>query len=586
MGKKKKKEPLQLEITNGTGIIQSNELPSDKETVVQEKSLNLTTGKPAQVHIFDSTRPIYLEIHKGNIYHYFSSGIILASAYFKNRAFTDIQSIVPGKLILSNFPSGSAIDDNILLELDLDNKIKQLLTISGEVAFLDHPLPITSIKTIIVKEKKQQDEIVSDALLFSGGFIPAKLFVVNFPTEHRSYKIECDNNSDGQSKYEKEINKFDKILGLFAYLRNYPLLVADNTSNFKSLPDHFFYAMQAIHPDFGSQIVQPGSISEFYSFLFSGEVPDDKQLLKWIFNRLNLPENFNDQDVVSFGKLASAQKGESIAIEHLRNIFLGLNRNLERKQVLKTIESSKTKSGLALYLFAFLRNYGNLNSIEISRKDISAVYSPAYGEYAFSLLGYFFGYSVLRNTDERQSFENPLVSLSKVASAKPAIRFKLETAFDSAVIDLIFGYVFQTNEGFTGEIKGTLEKKELKKFGQHDVQIRFLYYKLIGMLYEKIETVAVRPEMQLDDIEKVLKDIPSNIPYYSEIGQLCRRLKMLPIPLQNIGPAIFQTGINEMLSMSVYSKTELIDQMNISRPMISADELTLRITLSKLLKEH
>ncbi|MCX2430659.1 hypothetical protein [Pedobacter sp. GR22-10] len=585
VGKKKKKEPIQLEITNNTGI-ESNELPSVKETDVQEQNLNSTDGNPVLDHIFDSKRQIYLEIHKGNIYHYFSSGIIIASIHLKNRAFTDVQSLVPNKLILSNFPSGSDIDDNILLELDLSDEIKQFLTISGEVAFLDHPVPITWIKTIIVKEKKQQDEIISDALLFSGGFIPAKLFVVNFPEERRSYKIESDNNLDGQSKYEKEINKFDKILGLFAYLRNYSLLVADNTNNFKSLPDHFFYAMQAINPSFGSKIVQPGSISEFYSFLFSGEIPDDKQLLKWIFNRLHLPENFNDQDVVSFGTLASEQKGESITIEQLRNIFLSLNRNLERKKVLKIIESSKTKSGLAIYLFAFLRNYGNLNSIEISRKDISEVYSASYGEYAFALLGYFFGYSMLRNTDERLSFDNPLIAMSKVASTKPAIRFKLETAFDSAVINLVFGYVFHKDEGFIGDIKGLQLKDELKKIGEHNLQVRFLYSEVIGMLYEKIETVAAKLEMQPVDIEKILKDIPSNIPYHSEIGQLCRRLKLLPMPLQNFGPEIFQTGINEMLSRSVYSKSELINQMKISRQMVSAEELTLRITLSKLLKEH
>ena len=106
------------------------------------------------------------------------------------------------------------------------------------------------------------------------------------------------------------------------------------------------------------------------------------------------------------------------------------------------------------------------------------------------------------------------------------------------------------------------------------------------MLYEKIETIAARPEVQSEDIEKILKDIPSNIPYHSEIGQLCRRLKMVSIPLQNLSPVIFQTGINEMLSMSVYSKSELINQIRISKDMISAEELNLRITLSKLLKEH
>ncbi|UZJ63201.1 hypothetical protein OKW96_11800 [Sphingobacterium sp. KU25419] len=102
---------------------------------------------------------------------------------------------------------------------------------------------------------------------------------------------------------------------------------------------------------------------------------------------------------------------------------------------MQAIDELKAKSGLPLYIFAFLRNYGNLNSIDVAWRDLSYVYSSSFGEYAFALLGYFYGYKNLRDTDGR-------LGSSEIASAfvkgKAAVKFQLRTRFDYTVIEFVF----------------------------------------------------------------------------------------------------------------------------------------------------
>ena len=78
-----------------------------------------------------------------------------------------------------------------------------------------------------------------------------------------------------------------------------------------------------------------------------------------------------------------------------------LRKSLERSKVYNEILKINSKLSLALYIFAYLRNYASFQNPEQARIDLAQVIPSKYDEYAFSALNFFFGYKQLRNFEDR-----------------------------------------------------------------------------------------------------------------------------------------------------------------------------------------
>lgn len=531
---------------------------------------------------FDSNLPVFLEIHKGNIYHYFSTAIIAPSKYYTNRAFSDMQSFDLNQVVLANTPSLSDHEENVLLQLELeDSEIAKLLS-HGLFSLMDFPVPITRVKAIYVRNNTVRDNIINDSILFNGGFIPESLLKVNFPLSGQKFDLSSVVDSRPSINYTKKLAKFNSILGLFAFLRNYSYLICSRTGVYKTLPDHFFLAMQAIDNEFGSDIVNNKSLSEFYSFLFDENCPDNKKLLQWIFTRINIGENFNDDDVRDFAEVYNNLRDESVPYDKIRKIFSSLTNALERKNALKAIDGLKSKSTLPLYIFAYLRNYGNLNSIEISRRDISSVYSSLLGEYAFAALGYFYGYAALKNTDERQTTDSVTIKSSSEVSTKPAIKFKMDSEFDHAVIELVFNKVFGGYLRRLSNFQGSNIEDSHRLSQELGSEISVQKYALIGITYEKITARSLTPKKE--NPYDVLSTLPENIPYKSEFGFLCQKLGMTP-RAPSTHANVYSMNMMELLSCSTFLKSELMSSLRNPKSRINEEELESRILLARKYKE-
>ncbi|TCC99168.1 hypothetical protein [Pedobacter hiemivivus] len=554
-------------------------------TKVSVPSARLTEEKK-----FDHNAGFYIEIHRGNIFHYFSSALVAPSKYFERRAFEDVQSRYNDFLILANGTS-VALDENVvLLEIELLAEEMNALEVVGSIAYLSSALPITRVKKIVAINEKVKKSIISDALLFNGGFIPEKLFSIT--SVEKSYDLKFIQAPQKVIEdISVKIKHFNHVLGLFAFLRSYTLLVADKTSTYKTLPDHFFYAMQALDSNFGSQIVPKTLIHEFYSFLFNENTPSDKQLLKWIFDRIKADDNFHDDDVKEFQKVFSSLKDENMQAEQVKTIFSSLRQSLERKSILSTIELSKSKSALPLYTFAFLRNYANLSSIEVARRDIPNVYSSLYGEYAFSLLGYFYGYASLKNNDERLLLANPAIAYFKLAEKKPAIKFQLESAFDHAIINQVYHKVFGGQVPEIENVDGKLLSDSHQTLPGDAFEIAMQSFGLIDIDYKRILVKPIlRPEPQVDkaslpDLTTELSRTPERISYHSELAVLCRRLGMKAVIVNDPMTNLLQMNLTEIMQSSFYQKSELLSRLKDKRSGVSEQEVRLRLQLAIIVGE-
>jgi hypothetical protein len=569
-----KSKAIELEITNP--IVLEKSLPSKNNDTKED----ITTSLPNSIgEQFDFKKPVYIEIHKGNIFHYFASGLITPSKYISNRAFPDMQSIQNDALLLANTCSLSDSEEMILLEIRIVESEKKLITVKNNLAFLFQPIPTSRIKNIFVKNENIRKTILGDSLVFDGGYIPETLISASFPNRLEKNKFEVSENiALDKVDYSSKVAKFDRILGLLAFLRNYNLLLSEKTESYKTLPNHFFYAIQAIDSSFGKEIIPNNIISEFYSYLFNSNCPSDKQLLKWIFERLQVLDNFNDTDTKEFETLLNKNSNDLENEKAIRQVFFSLSKNMERKGALEIVDNIKSKSALPLYLFSYLRNYANLNSIEIARRDIPSIYSSQFGEYAFALLGYFFGYKNLRNTDERISNTNPILKKLNSIPSKPPIKFQLTTEFDYLILELVYNQSFYGNISQLKLADLKIENVPSEKLSNSNFE--FTDYKikeqlLHGKLYQSVSDSFTETLL-------LLNKLPKDIPLLSEFGWYCYKLsiKMKPVNLNDIS-----FSLTSIIKLIGYSKEDLIQHIETNKRKIDTDELKARISISQKSKE-
>jgi len=567
------KEDVPFVITN---LVEKNKLSNNKIGEI-EKGLETVTNKDILLkeddRIFTLKSPVYLQIHKGNLLQYLSNALIFPSKYSTQKAFTDAQSVNQEGLLLSN---GYIIEDldQILMQIDPDAINTAYLAYNSECAFYTSCLPISSVIKIIVTKADLKKKLLEDAIIREGGFLPEKLISVGIPKnifQAKPLEIIIE-----KQELQEEIIKYDKILGLIAGTNNYNLLTFNQTGLYKSVSDHSLYAVQAINPDFGKETISNVSISEYYKWLFSKSCPEDRVLLKWIFERVYNNENFTDKDTEQFERLYFKSNTNIEEESEVKNIFESLKNSVSRKKALMQALSIQSKHALAIYVFVYLRIYGTRQNPELARVDLAYIRLSKYTEYAFATINFFFGYKQLRNSEDRNGIEKVQVLREHKYLLKPVIKFELTYLFDYLLIDNVFNYVFKTLN---------LEEKNYKIYNNLSKNITDIKNKAVDssklskLLYGK-EYFNIKKINPLDELAVMLESLPNDISIFSEFGVCCYRLNL---KLNKVSFSdIFNTP-TAIFKMFSYSKSELLNAIRENR--IDLDEVKMRITLAKKYKE-
>ncbi|WP_307290131.1 hypothetical protein [Pedobacter agri] len=493
---------------------------------------------------FDATVPVYFQIHANNIYSYFSSALI-SPRYEENSSFADIQSANPCRLTLSNGFVGSVQERTILLQLELNSDEVASLEISGGVAMFDKPLPISRVKGILVAQRELVYEIVSTAAVGDGGIIPERLFGY-FKGKHFLLPLPAANVKSEDAP--QSILLFDKILGALTFLKNYSILLGNRTSSIKTLPDHFLVATKVLNQNY-SWKVEDDRISNFFKILFGMNANDQPQL-QWLVKRMLKSENFTDNDVFLFADFIASTKEEFY--DEARDMFNGLMKSLERKNVIREIPQLKSNDKFYLYLFAILRQYGNINTEDksISRADLPQLVFPGYGEYTFASLGFFYGYKNLRNYEDRLKLKDPVFEQLFVKDKRLPLKFSLDTAFELSLVEAVYQYVFNgKTRTIISDYRGFPQLSvELIRRPQN-IEGRYVFD---GMVVNGKAINKLIRKNGHDRLEQLLQHV-QDIPAITVIGSRCYRNNL---PIHSI--AINQIGKVETKSVFFFKKEDLL----------------------------
>lgn len=553
-----KKTEIPLEITNSENIEIAEETP---------KSVNEKTEKAITIErIFSLDDKLFIEVHKSNLLQYFSSCCIFPSKYSSQKAFSDPQSINENGLLISNgFISNDK--DHILIQIDPSTINNTLLSVKNAIGLYSGIIPLSRIIKLHVHDNETKKKIVDDSLIRDAGIIPETIIEVGFPANLS--KVTFGDLTIDPKNLEPQMNQFDKILGLIAGTRNFNLLTYNQTGKFKTISDHSFFAVQAIDETFATEIVNSGHLSDYYKWLFANSCPSDRPLLQWLFNRVYNNSNFTDSDTNEFESLCFKTNSFLGEERQVKDIFSALRKSLERKKAMINILELQSKNSLALYVFAYLRNFGTNQNPELPRVELTNSKVNKFSEYAFATLNFFFGYKQLRNSEDRLSISDEIIKKAIRIPTKPTIRFELSTEFDYRIIDSVFNLVFgiKSNELIKYKNISVEQDSSTNAIEGYDCYTTVIF----GKLYHRILK---------SDIEEQLKKLPNEITIFSEFGLVCHRLGL---KRYLIGLEELVGNPKSILKFVYYSKNELIDALKANK--MDAEEIKHRIALSQKHKE-
>ncbi len=584
------KNEIPLEITSNENTVidykNKSEMIEDSLYIVEEPTEAIKNSTSEKLSVKDKTniaseiftveKPIFIEIHKANLLQYISSGIIYPNKYSIQNAFSDPQSFEPSRLLLSNGQISKNESEILLIEIASNAIDNSLLSKKANYALYSGVIPISRIIKIFVATTEIKKKLIDDSLLRDGGLLPENLISVGLPNNLSKVEYENDNNKSNIDFTDK-LQQYDKILGLIAGSRNFSLLSFNQTHSFKSISDHSLYSMQAINNDFAHEIVSSSNASDYYKWLFSKSCPDDRVLLKWLFNRVYDSNNFTESDTKDFENIcykSNAFNGEERQVEL---IFSSLKNSLDRKKVFPEIIKLQSKNALALYVFSFLRNYGTRQNPELARIDLSHSLPSKYSEYAFATLNFFFGYKQHRNSEDRINIEDKKLSEIFKTNSKSHIKFEMNSLFDYKVIDSVFNQVFHSDIKIKENQYANYNTINNKNISTKISVDGYNYFSamLYGKHFERL--IIINP---LDELLPLLSKLPNDISLFSEFGLCCYRigLKMNAFSFSDL--FINPSSLKKMFS---YSRNSLIEALKENK--MDIEEIKQRIVLSQKHKE-
>ena len=501
MSKQAKKKVLEDKSKSNQGDIfteDRNTLESNKESKAHD---NEKKKKRASKNELDTC---FFQIASGNIIRYFNYGMLLPVKYIgqENRTTEDIQTRYEDYLVLTKKTCIDKRDNQLFIEIVLStDEIKNLVETKTKNVFLHKkPVPVSRITSIRYDNIKDIKNVQKTIEIGRDSYMVSTTKKIGNIKEVSSSDIGDLNDDKNADKYSDEINKFDKIMGMFAFMKNTPLYYG-HCANYS---DNYFKALSLINSNIGEQSQKLNRDEDVQTFRrMLGVIEEENDLLHHVIStaydaekNFDL-ENFKELVVAFQDKFIKEElKEEKKVIDTARKFMLSESTkdyiksdysdeifelcfkimtkrmkdksddltklyNDETKTIQKLLkrdfaidslrkqerfELLKKKPKLLHYYYAlFMAEYGdkNTNDKENIKNNISYELPEQYAEITLALMGLYFGYFSL---PPQESIINIDPAYKKIIENPVHIKFKLDSRLDFLTIKSIYQFVFNEND--------------------------------------------------------------------------------------------------------------------------------------------
>jgi hypothetical protein len=401
----------------------------------------------------------YLHLKSSNLANYFNFGyfyplVLEESEIYKNenRA-KDILSEFEDYIIVGKTPFSKFDISDVLIEFVL-NGINAIEHESSGLFYIAEPIPVSRVKTIYFKTAAAKALFLSSIKTFPDSFIPNSvcdiISIENEKAEEIDFaKIKLPKN-EKLFDWKEKLDLFDKILGLFAFIKNASIFYAEKENRFENYSAGFFSALNLINP------IKPLSSYKENVFLRplihyrNLEINNSQRVIfKSVVERVYENKTFDSKTAINILENSIANEhsknGELADIKEEIDLFTQWDKGvisykgLLQKDVLRKNQNIPTLALLFLSKFPN-KSRQNTDKQAVRNSFIENEFSSPLNiaEYALGFLGLYYGYKNMIKEDTNLKFSDTF--FEQLASKSQSIKFKLEGYFERFVIESAFQF--------------------------------------------------------------------------------------------------------------------------------------------------
>jgi hypothetical protein len=397
-----------------------------------------------------------IQINKSNLLDYFGSALIYPVNYetrelARSQRTKDIQHFSPNHLLISDGFTDEFNEQQVLIEVSLTDFDKQeLIRLHEKIYLLPYPLPIARINTIYFLSKDSQENSIASANTFQDAFLPKHLFDVwNEKIENRIEivrEIQASQIPVNKQLKTDSQNKFNRVLGMLAFMKNAELYYANETCELSKYSDKYLKLLKEINPFFDKSKIgtlDNGNLS-FYSILLKPNSVGSNEPLRKIVNAIYDNEIFR-KDI--FKQILGTPNEE---IQNAFKLLVG-DKTLEALQAIDHLKQAALELVLLAFLFRFRDKEGSDKyalkeqlPYLINRKSLKTVRTLNRASIVLAVLGLYYGYRSLPKDEEINLNDSYFASFSE--NGKFNIKYKLDNLLDRITIESVYQYCFWDNQ--------------------------------------------------------------------------------------------------------------------------------------------
>lgn len=268
--------------TTNDGILES----IASETTGKESKPRSKKGKTAAVpndHPKEIFNWYYVKLRAKNLFTYLDYALIYPLRYEKSESYlkdireSDNFTTYPDIILLLADAPAFLKEGEILLKVST-YALNIGATKTDRVFFTYHPIPISRLLGIEFSSAKSKILFLADIMTYPDSAINAGMCIVREATltdaDPNSSQIEFTDDACNTEFLREKLERFDKLLGMFAFMKNIGVFYAGRVGLLDEYPQDIFNALKILNP--GMQNNQGVEDKAFKRILMSETLKDEK----------------------------------------------------------------------------------------------------------------------------------------------------------------------------------------------------------------------------------------------------------------------------------------------------------------------
>lgn len=410
----------------------------------------------------DSTTNYFLHIKSANLSNYFGFGYFYPLALEESEVYKnenrakDVLSEFEEYLILGPAPINNYEESDVLVEVVLNGVNVNSIEDSGLI-YISEPIPVSRAKSIYFKTNSAKASFLSSVKTFPDCFLPSSICDIVSENNSKMTKVDLSKinlpKNNTLSDWKGKLDLFDKVLGLFAFIKNASIFYSEKENKFENYSASFFSALNLINPIKllssykGNAYLRP--LLNYHSFEINSV---QRTIFKSIIERVYADKSFDIKTAITIlDDTATNEYSKNSDLADIKEV-MDLFKQLEKlvisyKDILQkeVILKSQNLPVLALLFLSKFPNKSRQHSDKQAVRNafIESKFSVPFNnaEYILGFLGLYYGYKNMIKEDTNLKFSDS--TFEQLASNSQSIKFKLDNYFDRFIIESAFQFAVQ-----------------------------------------------------------------------------------------------------------------------------------------------